>query len=692
MARSKGTNNFSGSLEVNAGAPLDARLVVDTQTDLTALDSYPYHYVGMTVAVKDIGELFMLIGSDPTVSANWKAIGSGSTPIMQGATIYADGKSGSAPKPFIDDRNKALFGDGHYHEIYSANQGSTVIVKVDSSAVSCKGRTCTLTDGRTTLTATIDAGTGEAVFSNVQLFGGVTVTATDADNNEAYGIGNVTYFGQYIIMLSMDVAVINLTTTDSDLFGQTLEVYKNGEQIGSSSFNILGQARVIVNEIAEYVMKAKVGNRFAKKTIVVDLLGKTYTDTIELTTLFAVHYSESNSNPDSCNYPAGYSNSEFTDPFYVNLSTGKPHWGDWASPLAKFLIPKSCMLKTDGTVDYYLDEDNNKLKLDGTASDNGNLSYGGNAMMEWGQEGKRIYWTLIPDASGKGWTWVVGDGEYDGLLHPWNHIAYDGSINYHFYLPKYKNSYVYNNKARSMTGYQPSASATRQNERTYARANNATSDVIWDVFPYADWFFLDMMCVLFSKSLATQLKFGRGFVDYTWNNKNDAKVSGGMDTKGLFYGDSNGGTSGLGVKVFGTEHPWGNGWTGITGLINASGTVKAKLCYGKADGTTVDDYNFGGNGYMPQGTIGGTSGGYIKNMNITSMGLTPKTISGSDSTYYGDGAWFNNSQTVSLALVGGGWFYASLCGAFYCDLTDSASYADARVGSALSCKPLGESA
>jgi len=77
MARSKGTNNFSGSLEVNAGAPLDARLVVDTQTDLTALDSFPYHYVGMVVAVKDTGKLFMLIGSDPMVSANWKEIGAG---------------------------------------------------------------------------------------------------------------------------------------------------------------------------------------------------------------------------------------------------------------------------------------------------------------------------------------------------------------------------------------------------------------------------------------------------------------------------------------------------------------------------------------------------------------------------------------------------------------------------------------
>ncbi|MCR5824800.1 MAG: hypothetical protein K6G60_10255, partial [Lachnospiraceae bacterium] len=71
-------------------------------------------------------------------------------------------------------------------------------------------------------------------------------------------------------------------------------------------------------------------------------------------TKFAFHYSENDSSPASVSYPAGYDNSEFTDPFYVDLSTGEPHYGDWASAKANFLFPRSCMLKYDGTVDYYL--------------------------------------------------------------------------------------------------------------------------------------------------------------------------------------------------------------------------------------------------------------------------------------------------------------------------------------------------
>ena len=35
MARTKGSANFAGSLEVLAGAPLDARSVVPTKADLT---------------------------------------------------------------------------------------------------------------------------------------------------------------------------------------------------------------------------------------------------------------------------------------------------------------------------------------------------------------------------------------------------------------------------------------------------------------------------------------------------------------------------------------------------------------------------------------------------------------------------------------------------------------------------------
>ena len=72
MARNKGSANLAASLEVLAGAPLDARLVVDTVADLTNSSTYPYHYIGMPVVVKATGDIYILVGNDPTDSENWK--------------------------------------------------------------------------------------------------------------------------------------------------------------------------------------------------------------------------------------------------------------------------------------------------------------------------------------------------------------------------------------------------------------------------------------------------------------------------------------------------------------------------------------------------------------------------------------------------------------------------------------------
>ena len=85
MARVKGTANLAASLEVLAGAPLDARTKVPLKADLTASGTFPYPYEGMTVYVVEEKKSYTLIGSDPTVSANWQEAGSGS-----GQTIQVD--------------------------------------------------------------------------------------------------------------------------------------------------------------------------------------------------------------------------------------------------------------------------------------------------------------------------------------------------------------------------------------------------------------------------------------------------------------------------------------------------------------------------------------------------------------------------------------------------------------------------
>ena len=87
------------------------------------------------------------------------------------------------------------------------------------------------------------------------------------------------------------------------------------------------------------------------------------------------------------------------------------------------------------------------------------------------------------------------------------------------------------------------------------------------------------------------------------------------------------------------------------------------------DDTTVNDYNTDGNGYIKlSSTPSGTNGSYISEMESNQYGIFPKTASGSDSTHFPDGLWFNTSQ-VNFALFGGSSANGLHVGAFACHLT-----------------------
>ena len=113
-----------------------------------------------------------------------------------------------------------------------------------------------------------------------------------------------------------------------------------------------------------------------------------------------------------------------------------------------------------------------------------------------------------------------------------------------------------------------------------------------------------------------------------------------------------------------------------------------KLTYGQSDGSTVDGYNTDGSGYISIGcTPSGTTSGYISKMTITENGLIPTTASGSATTYYTDGLWFNNSQ-VDYAVVGGSSATGFLVGSLCSHLNSLVSATSWAFGAAVSCKPL----
>lgn len=476
-------------------------------------------------------------------------------------------------------------------------------------------------------------------------------------------------------------SLVVVTTDKSEYFGAAVSLTSDTVTY-SGTFSNTGVAQIRVKMVGKYTAKCGGKNLGA---IAVDLLGTTYKLDTSVK-VFAFHYSENDSNPDSVTYPAGYDNSNFTDPFYVNLSTGKPHYGDWDPEGAngaavRFLFPRSCMLKYDGTVDYYLNENDETKREDGTASDVAKSSYAGNAMMEWAQDGRKIYWRIIPDADKKGFTFVVANGETaDTKMKPWNHYNCKGDVAEHWYTPKYFGSSD-GTRLRSISGGTNYVNNNASAELALAKKNNLGTDEIWNTEVYADWVFMQMLEVLISKSMNTQAKFGYGRCK---SDNSSAIGQGTMNGKGMFFGSSD---QTSGVKIFGMENPHGNLWRRIAGLVNVSGAVKCKLTYGTQDGSSAEGYNLDGNGYIACGSIGGTSGGYISHMNIGDNFLAPATVSGSDSTYYTDGAWFNNGQ-VDYAFVGGYWGNGLHVGAFCVTLNGAVSLAAPGNGAAPSCKPL----
>jgi hypothetical protein len=167
------------------------------------------------------------------------------------------------------------------------------------------------------------------------------------------------------------------------------------------------------------------------------------------------------------------------------------------------------------------------------------------------------------------------------------------------------------------------------------------------------------------------------------------RTTGGMNDKGLFYGENTELATNKGVKVFGMEHWWGNQWRRYAGHMNVGTVQKIKLTYGTQDGSTTTGYNEDGSGYISTGVNAGTSGGYIQDMFFSSVGyMIPKTVGGSETTHYPDYVYLTSSGTYYASRGGACHGYQRKAGAFFVHLDSAPSDSAWYIGSAPSCKPL----
>ena len=613
-------------------------------------------------------------------------------PVFRGATNYTDGEKGLFPKPTSADVNKVMFGDGSFRNVYGANSGSTVIINTLDTGL--YGQTVTLTDGRTTLTETM-GNDGECVFTNVVMFGSVSVSASTAQNVESRANFYMTYFGTYLVPLTSDFATINITNQDGQLAGETIIVKFGGNTVATTAFDVTGHATVYVTEIGNYSITANSSKGLAAGSVTVSAFHTTETVNLEPYHVYAFQINMSDSNPATCVTPYesvyGCENLTFT-PAHMDFANDVFDWGSWTGD--EFFFPKPCMLKYNGTVDYYLDKNDYTKKEDGvTPSDVADINYGGNVMVEF----PTIYFKRWQN--GDVCYCIISNKQLDADFHAYAHHDKNGDVLPYIYIAAYDGVYD-GTRLRSISGKGPSnndaltsgyimCKATRQQAVSFAQANNSSLGSNHEghyTWHKADLNMIQDLLFLLGMNTNIQATFGRGRDHGYVSISNTGQVAtGSMNTKGMFWGENAGAA---GVKVFGIENFWANIWKAVAGWINANGTQKTKMTYGKEDGSNVIGFNFDGTNYVSisGATPTGTSGECISKYKYSKEGFVPYTASGSDSTYVADGLWFNNSQN-NYALAGGDSNKGMLrCGALSTLLYYTTSISYWTTGAALSYK------
>lgn len=366
------------------------------------------------------------------------------------------------------------------------------------------------------------------------------------------------------------------------------------------------------------------------------------------------------SNPKTCVSYLG-ANKDFK-PAYMDYSKGEFNYGDWEKAFFMGLF-RPCMLNPDGTIKHYLKPDDYTLQADGvTPSDIANTSQTANAMVEVGQ-----IWIKEETVNGRMHISIANEQvseDYDCFTH----LNPDGTYNEFYYRAIYDGCNI-SNKIRSLSGQAVCKNIAGDVQMAYAKANGEG----WNADEYNFRRLINYLLILIGKSLDTQTTFGTGRYSGGSQQNNNQLNSGTLDKKGMFYGDNNNGA----VKVFHIENWWGNIWKFTNGVIQKQGKLLYKMCEGTLDGSTVQNYNSDGTGYIDSGVVasGTITEQYIKKMTLVPhLGLVPNNESGgSSSTYFCDG-WWSNSSVIGFARFGCLPFDGLLVGAFAFTVTVAVSY------------------
>lgn len=356
-------------------------------------------------------------------------------------------------------------------------------------------------------------------------------------------------------------------------------------------------------------------------------------------------------------------------PASMNFNTGVFNYGSWAD-IWFVRDNHPCMVKSDGTVDYWLKDDDYAQKYtDGSASDVSNTAYGGNCF-----SAIPLIWVKRYQEGDYSYT-IFCEERYDDGYFAYAHTDAQGRIMPYLFYPAFRGSLV-DGKLRSIKGQAPDHSTTTTAERTAAQANG----IGYDILQWCDWQLLMDMCYLIGKSTNLQGTFGNGNTT-SGASAADLLITGTLSDKGRFYGYVE--TTNA-VKVFHTEVCWGDRHERIIGCLQDHGVLKMKMT------PEGGGYNLTGAGYdavgetVTQPSTEATFGGFFSAARNTPQGLLPTVLGGSSGTYYCD-YYHNNLGILAVPIVGGPVGYGAICGrSVYLDSVDVVAWRG--VGASLSYK------
>lgn len=227
---------------------------------------------------------------------------------------------------------------------------------------------------------------------------------------------------------------VELVVTAPDYEGQTLTATKGEKKL--TGVVTEGIVKIPVDEEGVWTVSAEDENSIEIET------DMTFEGLLEKATVYGIKIEEAE--PEPTERVTYIDKAVGMVPLSINLEDGTCNYGTWSDSWI-FDKVRPCMLKSNGTVGYYLDPNNQTLKAEGGQSDISNINYNGNAMVEV----KKFYTKFSMDGEDE----VIEISNYpkDGF-EPIGFIREDGSEADCFYMPMFGGYKDDNGKLRSLSG------------------------------------------------------------------------------------------------------------------------------------------------------------------------------------------------------------------------------------------------